>query len=364
MRWLAIGALVCACGNGGGGRAVAIDARAPEPTPPPREANLDPPSPTPEVPDEIAQLERAAGIDPSNPGPMIQQAIDMMTAKEGGTRDSTPVETPEHGVNMKVFQMPEVHFDGALATMELGRLRVFLVEQPATCDTLYDLNDVARLMFDVPPGPGNTYFAGHDIGVNVNGQAGYMAAADPAQVVIRLDRVRVHKGAHITGTIDAVARTIPDLEAHGHFDAILCDVDPVAHVPAAAPKKAVAVGTAIARLAHNDDGDQIGTIELYDQQGLTCDTAAGETPTRAIWEMGGTGAAHPLTGVAQPALLAFDPEDFSKTSFWDGWVRFDNLAFTPGDEVRLSMWAQDTHGKRHVGGTLRALVCAATPSAR
>jgi hypothetical protein len=209
-------------------------------------------------------------------------------------------------------------------------------------------------LIQVNGSPGNDFFAGHAVGVPVGAEfpdAYLIAQADPARVSLRLDRVPHRIGRDVSGQLDAMSSAGEGIAAHGRFAVPLCEYVPDHPVPANAPNKAISVGTAIARL---DDDDHLATIDLFDQSGLTCATADPTQAQRQLWEIGnGSGA--------QPATLSeyHSADHFTDTVYSSGWVRLDKLALTIGAELRATLYMQDTYGKPHLAGTLRATVCGA-----
>jgi hypothetical protein len=297
------------------------------------------------------------------------------------------------------------------ATTDVDGLRLSLYSGPIDCATRNRFGadaDAAgaRLLVEIPAGPGRTFFAGHPIGIHVivesPGQTTQVAGLpamsatlpmSPASVALTLAPFRARKGEHVRGSFDGgEAVLIGTSSAHGRFDVILCD-DPEPGAPrmrATAPAGAargVIGGTALVprsvqaivrhRAVSRDEAvdvtihrtvgglREVWELAFYAEASVPCpppgeDWDPATPPLFRLQGPGGTGEEHPFTRTAQPAsgVLRRGTDDFG--AVWAAWVQWDQLAWIAGAKVRGSLWAEslsydDVHG--HFGGHFEAVVC-------
>jgi hypothetical protein len=262
----------------------------------------------------------------------------------------------------------------------------------------YDKTPGARIELAVPPGPGGRYYAGDPIGVAVRatatdrkmrlpgpvgalaGEMSTVLSMGPAAVTLTLEPFAWQKGAHVRGRLSgSETMLLGSMAAKGAFDAELCAEHPkLRALAAAAPKAPVGARTVHAivrrRPASKDEAidqaigrskgslPEIWMLVFYAEAKVPCPrlpehVSTGHRPLLTVQDIGGTDAASPRT-TPQPATALWPKGGNEYGEAGQAWVQIDRHAYTTGDEVSGSVWAQHDDGKSPFGGTFAAVVCA------
>ncbi len=256
----------------------------------------------------------------------------------------------------------------ASARYEDRQLVVRLSDAPGPCGPSLDAPWHAVLSIEVPPGPAGAFYAGSPIGVRAFGLDGNGARVElaPADTIAQLAPFAAQVGAHVRGTIDTP-------RGSGAFDATLCALDaapePLPETAPDAPASGQLDGHAfVARrglIWLAGDGATLDELRLFTEATVTCRDFDRPAPALDFTRIGGTGARHPLIGTPQPAWAAVTSLPVARgyaTGRVPAWLRFDQLAFTPGAKITGSVVAAQPPSREPttaIAGRFEAEVCAA-----
>jgi len=285
-----------------------------------------------------------------------------------------------------------------------GGLHVTLSTEKLSCSYATPSDDSFTVDFDIPPGPGDAFFAGHAIGLPVywNSQRVKLKStyAGPHLVSLTVDPFKLGDGEHVKGSLrfdHKAAVTRPDsskvtyeYKGIGPFDVVICDdfqhFAKLKGEPAVAPPGPVS-GTfgstkfeaksalAIVSRDYSNGGLYIDSIELYPVEATCSDRFSlwkSET-WLALRSLGGTGNALKLSG-QQPADATFNLHSLGASSSspkWFGgggrraWVRIDKLEFSGGSKITGELAVASVPGSKpdetgSIGGHFTAKVCGST----
>ena len=276
-----------------------------------------------------------------------------------------------------------------IAMALLDQLEVLLVADPIDCATRPDGKPPEtsyELSFEMPPGPGGTYFAGHPVGEAITVEAhhqthhlpdapasftipaSYMMIGPTSAITLDAigDRVRGRLAGNEVSMFGTVAVT-------GSFDVAMCDKPPASkglradapatpasgrdnHSPLVARSILAVVGSRPASVAeareHRASGRQLERIVFYADAGVSCPPAGAHEILR-VSPIGGTGD-YP-SSEPQPASVEISG------SAWPAWVAIaEPPSLITGKLVRGRLWAASLPGDDHAGtfgGTFTATVC-------
>ena len=266
---------------------------------------------------------------------------------------------------------------GLVFVREGGVLQIVLANQPVSCqdfDGKFGTDDKRiSLSVNMPPGPGQTYFAGHRVGVTGQISAPGVTAdyINQNQLVAQLETTDAKAGSHVKGW---VVWERGALGAKGTFDAKICPIGSTSAVPplgAEATAGAVS-GTAggesftakkvLAVVRHEKDTnvEYVSELDFFGGDDVTCeDTPATDThnPSLALTNMGGASAKNDFSGTVQPVDGMFAPTAWKvgkSRLTGGGWIQLEALDFDAPlkGTVQVALLKGGT-----VGGAFTAEVC-------
>ncbi len=304
--------------------------------------------------------------------------------------------------NVAVFFEGEKHdlkFGKAYAGY--GGLHVTLSTEKTPCSYAPPSDDTYTVEFDLPPGPGDNFFAGHAIGVSLFWNSSRVklksSFGNPNVMSLTVDPFKLAEGEHLKGNIRFDAKTQvsqPDgtrptyeYKGIGPFDVTICDdyshFSKLKGEPATAPAGNVS-GTfasnkfeaksvlAIAIRDYSNGGEYIDAIEFYPVEANCSDRFSlwKSESWFVVRQIGGTHKSNKLTG-QQPADATFNLHTTlggSSTPKWFGgggrraWVRLDKIEYTSSSKISGEVMAASMPGVKpdetgQIGGHFTAKVC-------
>ncbi len=289
------------------------------------------------------------------------------------------------------------------AQFSYGSLHVTLSTEKIGCAWATPGDDAYQINFDLAPGPGGTYFAGHAIGTQVSWTSSRLklrqSHAGPHQTKIVVDSFVPKDGERIKGTVafDTAAKIVrPDgtrvdyeYRGRGAFDVSICPgtsgsltgLDALSPVATIGPVKGTYGGrpfvatTALAFVQKDwtTGAAFLESIELYAGPPVTCAdrwSKAASTERLVVRAIGGGGTKFVLTGT-QPMEPAFNvPKPAGGTGYprlfgsyqRRGWIKLDALDVSSGATLKGELVAESAAGSKadetgKMSGQFAAKVC-------
>ena len=313
----------------------------------------------------------------------------LLKAADGGFALYVENETP-------IFKFGRAQFS-------YGSLHVTLSTEKIGCAWATPGDEAYQVDFDLAPGPGGTYYAGHAIGTQVTWNSSRLKlrqlSAGPHQTRLSVDPFVAKDGEHIKGTLafDAATKIVrPDgtrvdyeYRGRGAFDVSICPsysgsmtgLDPLSPTAGLGPVKGTYGGrafTAASALAFVQKDWTTGaayleSIEFYAAPTAGCSdrwTLASSTDHLVARAIGGSGTKFTVTG-PQPMEPAFSvPKTSGGLGYprWfgtyqrRGWIKLDALDLKSGATVTGELVAESAPGSKadetgKMSGHFTAKVC-------
>lgn len=289
------------------------------------------------------------------------------------------------------------------AQLGWGGLHVTLSTEKVGCSWTTPGDDAYQLDFQLAPGPGGAYYAGHPIGVPVTWSSSRLklkaSHAGPHQTKLVLDAPLVAKdGEHVKGTLaleQSVKVSRPDgsrvtyeYRARGAFDVVICPagyggltgLDPLGKVAATTPVTGTFAGVAFTAksalgIVQKDWASGLPfleSIELYDVEDPSCSDRwkLSSTAHLTVRAIGGSGTIFPMLD-QQPMEPTFTvPKSAGGLGYgkWfgggqrRGWIKLDALDLTSGGKLAGELLAESSPGSKadetgKLSGRFTAKVC-------
>lgn len=289
------------------------------------------------------------------------------------------------------------------AQLGWGGLHVTLSTEKIGCAWTTPGDEAYQLDFQLAPGPGGAYYAGHPIGVAVNWTSTRLklkaSHAGPHQTKLVLDAPLVAKdGEHVKGTLALEqsakvsrpdgTRVTYEYRARGAFDVVICPagygglsgLDPLGKVAATTPVTGTFASiafTAKSSLAIVQKDWASGlpyleSIELYETEDPSCADRwkLSSTAHLTVRAIGGSGTIFPMLD-QQPMEPTFTvPKVAGGLGYpkWfgggqrRGWIKLDALDLTSGGKIVGELLAESSPGSKadetgKMSGRFTAKVC-------
>jgi hypothetical protein len=290
-------------------------------------------------------------------------------------------------------------------TSGFGSLRVELSNEKLKCRGGTPSDDAYTLSFELPSGPGGTFYAGYPIGVPVmyNHQRIKLKSSfvRPQFVKLQLDPFKLKEGEHLKGSLSFDHKYVETkgddkkdwkYSAAGDFDIEICEDRfndyKKANVPLAADAPEGDVGgtfagekfkaktvLAIVMKDFSSKKYYVDAIEFYGVDGVDCQnhwTEGRKASYFYLTDIGGGSETTKFEGTKQPAQPWFAMpkgkgtaptlKSFGYTGGRRAWVKLDNLDFEKGSKIKGTVFAESApdakaEDKGTIGGSFEAKVC-------
>ncbi|GAC1352708.1 MAG: hypothetical protein NVS3B20_21500 [Polyangiales bacterium] len=355
--------------------------------------------------DKAAGRKKAESDDDAEGKPRTKRNGDD-SDDDGSPKTRKPSKTGAFTAALEGTEIP-MKFGKAYASF--SGLHVTLSNEKTTCKYATPSDEAYQVEFDIPPGPGQKFYAGHPVGVSAmfNSQRIKLKQtwANPYQVTAEIEPFKLKEFEHVRGSLDFdvkfeetkadTSRKVHNYVGSGSFDVEICeDWNNFKKLPGLeADAGETDLGgtfagekfkykTALANVWHDkaNDLDYVESIEFYPTDDVTCTSrwdAWKKLNYFVVRSIGGASSKQKLTGTQQPADPSFSKPTaapggkgmMGATKWFGGaggrhaWVQFDKLAFNGGAVLKGTAFAEsgpdakpDEQGK--IGGRFEAKVCA------
>lgn len=317
--------------------------------------------------------------------PPVEQASDPKPTQPAGPAKTARVHVQAESDTLDLVS--------GVAEWDGGALHVRLGEQAASC---VDSSAGMALRFEVPRGPNGALATNRDVNVWVqldrHGPL-YYASLDPHHAVARLEPFEAKKGARVRGKL-AFERRVTKRDGYGEnevvtpllykgagdFDVELCGDAPADDVgeevsAALAGKlggtwsgKPLSLREGLAAVKVDPDSKEVYLESITFPVGEAVDCATSKTRPFSYLElnsMGGVSRAKPIRNEAQRVSVALNFAKGTHSYLFDqpgsrAWVRFEQLAWESGGEVKGTLVALSPRGAAEpfrILGTFTARIC-------
>ena len=254
------------------------------------------------------------------------------------------------------------------ARMEDRQLLIRLTDVPAACGPSLDFAGKATMSLELPPGPGQRFFAGAPVGVQTFGVIdGERFDGSASDTVAEIDPFTLAIGARLRGKIDSS-------RGSGAFDAEICALESAPNpLPETVPEEPAA-GTLDGRpfrvkkaridlVRAGSEPLRLEDLRLFQDDASCASFGSTKSPALYFHSIGGAGKRRPLAGSPQPTWAAAFNVPIERghvVGRLPAWIRFDRLSFEPGGTIPGTVAVQQVVAGQpttRISGRFEAEIC-------